>query len=173
MDRSLIQTYAAINPGKSGGPLLNLEGDVVGVNEYGLVDVTTGASEQGLNFAIGPATIQRVIPELISKGTYEHPWLGIEIADVTPPFADSVSLSEGRGIFIKSVTPESPAEKTGITPFSIIFSVDGNVVKDKSELIDYVENNKLPSDGISLNIIISEGNRSDITSILEKREEPF
>jgi S1-C subfamily serine protease len=169
----LIQTDAAINPGNSGGPLLNLQGDVVGVNEYGLVDIATGASEQGLNFAIGPATIQRVIPELISKGTYEHPWLGIEIADVTPLFADSVGLSDARGVFIKNVASEGPAEKAGITPFSIIFSVDGNVVRDKSELIDYVENNKLPGDDISLNIITSDGNRSDITSVLEQREEPF
>jgi S1-C subfamily serine protease len=169
----LIQTDAAINPGNSGGPLLNLQGDVVGVNEYGLVDIATGVSEQGLNFAIGPATIQRVIPELISKGTYEHPWLGIEIADVTPLFADSVGLSDARGVFIKNVASEGPAEKAGITPFSIIFSVDGNVVRDKSEFIDYVENNKLPGDDISLNIITSDGNRSDITSVLEQREEPF
>jgi len=169
----LIQTDAAINPGNSGGPLLNLQGDVVGVNEYGLVDIATGASEQGLNFAIGPATIQRVIPELISQGTYEHSWLGIEIADVTPLFADSVGLSDARGVFIKNVASEGPAEKAGITPFSIIFSVDGNVVRDKSELIDYVENNKLPGDDIFLNIITSDGNRSDITSVLEQREEPF
>jgi S1-C subfamily serine protease len=169
----LIQTDAAINPGNSGGPLLNLEGDVVGVNEYGLVDIVTGASEQGLNFAIGPATIQRVVPKLISQGTYEHPWLGIEVADVTPLFADSLGLSEARGVFIKSVTPESPAEKAGIAPFSIIFSVDGNVVKDKSQLIDYIENSKLPGNEISLNIITSDGNRSDITSVLEQREEPF
>ena len=161
----LIQTDAAINPGNSGGPLLNLQGDVVGVNEYGLVDIATGASEQGLNFAIGPAIIQRVIPELISQGTYEHPWLGIEIADVTPLFADAVGLSDARGVFIKNVASEGPAEKAGITPFSIIFSVDGNVVRDKSELIDYVENNKLPGDDISLNIITSDGNRSDITSV--------
>lgn len=169
----LIQTDAAINPGNSGGPLLNLEGDVVGVNEYGLVDIATGASEQGLNFAIGSGTIQRVVPELISQGTYEHPWLGIEIADVTPLFADYLGLSEARGVFIKSVTPEGPAEKAGITPFSIIFSVDGKVVKDKSELIDYIENDKLPGDEISLNIITSDGNRSDTTSVLEQREEPF
>ena len=169
----LIQTDAAINPGNSGGPLLNLQGDVVGVNEYGLFDIATGASEQGLNFAIGPATIQRVIPELISQGTYEHPWLGIEIADVTPLFADSVGLSDARGVFIKNVASEGPAEKAGITPFSIIFSVDGNVVRDKSELIDYVENNKLPGDDISLNIITSDGNRSDITFVPEQREEPF
>jgi S1-C subfamily serine protease len=169
----LIQTDAAINPGNSGGPLLNLQGDVVGVNEYGLVDIATGASEQGLNFAIGPTTIQRVIPELISQGTYEHPWLGIEVADVTPLFADSVGLSDARGVFIKNVASEGPAEKAGITPFTIIFSVDGNVVRDKSELIDYVENNKLPGDDISLNIITSDGNRSDITSVLEQREEPF
>jgi S1-C subfamily serine protease len=169
----LIQTDAAINPGNSGGPLLNLEGDVVGVNEYGLVDLATGASEQGLNFAIGPATIQRVVPKLISEGSYEHPWLGIEIADVTPLFADSLGLSEARGVFVKSVTPEGSAEKAGITPFSIIFSVDGKVVKDKSELIDYIENNKLPGDKISLNIITSDGTRSDTTSTLEQREEPF
>jgi len=169
----LIQTDAAINPGNSGGPLLNLDGDVVGVNEYGLVDIATGASEQGLNFAIGPTIIQRVVPKLISQGTYEHPWLGIEIADVTPLFADSLGLSEARGVFIKSVTPESPADKAGITPFSIIFSVDGNVVRDKFELIDYIENNKLPGDEISLNLITADGNRTDITSVLQQRELPF
>lgn len=169
----LIQTDAAINPGNSGGPLLNLDGDVVGVNEYGLVDIATGASEQGLNFAIGSETIQRVIPKLISQGTFDHPWLGIEIADVTPLIADSLGLSEARGVFIKSVTPESPAEKAGMTPFSIIFSVDGNIVKDKSELIDYLENNKVPGNEISLNIITSEGNRGNITSVLEQREDPF
>jgi serine protease Do len=107
------------------------------------------------------------------QGIYVHPWLGIEIADVTPLFADSLGLSEVRGVFIKSVTPEGPAEKAGITPFSIIFSVDGKVVKDKSELIDYIENNKLPNDKISLNIITSNGDRSDTTSVLEQREEPF
>lgn len=86
---------------------------------------------------------------------------------------DSLGLSEARGVFIKSITPEGPAEKAEITPFSIIFSVDGKVVKDKSELIGYIENNKLPGDEISLNVITFDGNRTDITSVLEQREEPF
>lgn len=85
----LVQTDADVNPGNSGGPLLNLNGEVIGVNDFMSLDPQTGAAFPGLNFAISSDTVKRVVPSLILQGSYSHPWLGIKIIDVNPFIADT------------------------------------------------------------------------------------
>lgn len=94
----LIQTDADVNPGNSGGPLLNLDGEVIGVNDFIRVNPETEAALPGLNFAISSNTVQKVVPHLISEGSYSHPWIGARLSDVTPSFADMVGLEEAKEV---------------------------------------------------------------------------
>jgi S1-C subfamily serine protease len=132
--------------------VLNLNGEVVGVNDWIRLDpVSRGGT--GLNFAISAGIVKKVVPHLISEGEYQHPWIGITIADVTP-FA-------ARGVLVMGVTPESPAELSGIKPQDIILGVDKLAIKEISEIIEYI-GTKIPGDGILLNIIRSDGTNHTI-----------
>ncbi len=109
-----IQTDAAINPGNSGGPLLDLEGRVIGVNAQ---IVSTSRSSAGIGFAIPANTVKRVVPELIANGRYGHPWLGVELLDLSrwskSLAASGVELPE-QGVLILSVVAGSPAQQAGL-----------------------------------------------------------
>ena len=109
----VIQTDAAINPGNSGGPLLNSRGEVIGVNSA-IVPRQVGFGERsflGVGFAVPSNLAQRVIPALIAQGYYEHPWLGIEVNDVTSEIAEAMQLDEARGALVVRVLPDTPASK--------------------------------------------------------------
>lgn len=135
----LLQTDTDTNPGNSGGPLVNLNGELVGVSDFGKVDVETGAARPGLNFAISSNVVQRIVPQLIAEGTYSHPWIGIAVADVTPLLAEKIGLKEAVGAVVVDVTPNSPAEAAGIVAFDIIFGIDGNIIREKSDFINYMQ----------------------------------
>jgi S1-C subfamily serine protease len=166
----LIQTDADINPGNSGGPLLNLNGEVIGVNDLILLDPETGAALPGLNFAISSDTVNRVVPSLISKGSYSHPWLGIKIIDVNPFIADTLGLENASGIFITTVLPDSPAELAAIEPGSIIFGVDAKVTKDIAQFVNYIEGSKVPYDNIVLGVLANNGTRIPVAVALGERQ---
>jgi serine protease Do len=150
-----IQTDAAITFGNSGGPLLNLNGEVVGVNDWGPSDPVSGGAT-ALGFAISAGIVNKVVPHLISDGKYPHPWIGITIADVTPFVAEKVGLNQTSGVLVMGVTPESPAELSGVKPQDIILNVDNVTIKEISEIIEYL-GTKIPGDGIVLNIVRSDG----------------
>ena len=97
-----IQTDAAVNPGNSGGPLVNLDGDVVGV-------VFAGAGAT-IGFAISALLANRVLPALIEDGEYEHPFIGIAVAPVSSAIAAERELEEARGVLVVDVVPDSPAD---------------------------------------------------------------
>jgi S1-C subfamily serine protease len=112
----IIQTDAAINPGNSGGPLLDLEGRVVGVNSAILSP--SGASA-GIGFAITVGTVKRVVPELISRGRYAHPWLGVELWNVSANLAERLNRAGvrspgGGGVMVAGVAARGPAAAGGI-----------------------------------------------------------
>jgi S1-C subfamily serine protease len=161
----LIQTDADVNPGNSGGPLLNLDGEVIGVNDFIKVNPETGAALPGLNFAISSNTVQKVVPHLISKGSYSHPWIGARLSDVTPSFAYMVGLEEARGIVVLEVVPDSPAEKAGIVQNSIIFGVDGNLIMQMADLIKHIQT-KVPNDNMILDVMGTDGIRRDVNLTL-------
>ncbi|MEC4983763.1 MAG: HhoA/HhoB/HtrA family serine endopeptidase [Oscillatoria sp. PMC 1068.18] len=126
-----IQTDAAINPGNSGGPLLNARGEVIGMNTA----IIGGA--QGLGFAIGINTAQDIAEQLIATGTVEHPYLGIEMVDLTPEVKERINNSpnagfrvdsDDEGVLIARVVGNSPAAQAGLRAGDIIVKIDGEKV---------------------------------------------
>jgi S1-C subfamily serine protease len=122
-----IQTDAAINPGNSGGPLLNAQGEVVGVNTAIIQDA------QGIGFAIPINTVQRISQQLVAKGTVQHPYLGLQMVTLTPQVKQRINdaangdlkVNDNNGILVARVTPDSPAERSGLKVGDVIQSVDG------------------------------------------------
>jgi serine protease Do len=123
-----LQTDASINRGNSGGPMFNMDGDVVGVNTA--IFSPTGGSV-GIGFAIPSALAKNVIEQLRDHGKIRRGWLGVRIQMVTQDIADSLGLGKARGALISSVTPEGPAAKAGLLAGDIVLSFDG---KDVSEM---------------------------------------
>jgi len=140
---SFIQTDAAINPGNSGGPLLNAQGEVIGVN------TAIRADAQGLGFAIPIETAARIANELFTKGRVEHPFLGIEMADLSPIRKQQINqenqlnVQQEAGIVIKAVTDDSPAKRGGLLPGDVIQKVNGKPVKISAQVQKLVESSKV------------------------------
>jgi S1-C subfamily serine protease len=138
---SFIQTDAAINPGNSGGPLLNDQGEVIGIN------TAIRADAQGLGFAIPIETAQRVADQLFARGKVEHPYLGIQMVDLTPALRKEINqdgdaklkVNQDQGVLIVRVFDNSPADQAGIRQGDIIQKIDGKVVKTASDVQERVE----------------------------------
>lgn len=129
----IVQTDAAINPGNSGGPLLNLQGEVVGVNAA--IESTDGSSS-GVGFAIPARLLRRVVPALIDKGSYEHPWLGISTTNLTPAYNEVLGLPEGqRGVLVISITEDSPAARAGLRGSDRTTTIDGEEIPVGGDVI--------------------------------------
>jgi S1-C subfamily serine protease len=142
----LIQTDAAINPGSSGGPLLNAQGKVIGVNT--LIFSSSGSSA-GVGFAVPVSTVKRVVPSLIATGGYADPWLGIRGLSLNPMIAEALDLPVDQGILLQRVAPEGPADQAGLrgndrrvefegmrlpTGGDIVVAIDGVETRDMDDL---------------------------------------
>lgn len=162
---NMIQTDAPINPGNSGGPLLDSQGRVIGVNT--LIFSQSGTSS-GVGFAIPVNTVKRVVPELIARGRYDHPWLGISGFSVTPLAAKELGLPADRGALILEVDPRGPAARAGLRGGTqpadyegetitlggdLIIAIDGQPVRSMEDLIGYLEEHRKPGDEIVLSIL--------------------
>jgi S1-C subfamily serine protease len=111
-----IQTDAAINPGNSGGPLLDLQGRVIGVNSQ---IISPSRSNAGIGFAVSSNTLRRAAPELIARGFFPHPWLGINSLPLSPMAAEflregGVDVGVDRGLLIVTAVPGGPADQAGV-----------------------------------------------------------
>ena len=162
----IIQTDALLNHGNSGGPLLNLDGQVVGVNWAVQVDTMTGASS-GIGYAISINTVKRVVPELIQTGRFNFPWLGITMQDkMYLGMISALGLKSTTGAYVVAVTPNGPAEKAGVKAGTVassipqlnsggdlIVAVDGHPVQLVDDLMRYVLLNKSPGDTITLTVL--------------------
>ena len=126
-----IQTDASINQGNSGGPLFNMDGDVIGINTAILSP--TGASS-GIGFAIPSNSAKRVIDQLIEFGETKRGWLGVRIQFVTKEIADAEKLDKPRGALVSSVAEGSPSDKAGILPGDIILEFKGTLINKMQEL---------------------------------------
>jgi serine protease Do len=126
-----IQTDVPVNPGNSGGPLFNLEGQVVGINSE--IFSQSGAYE-GISFAIPINVATNVADQLVHSGHVVRGRIGVTIQPVTAATADNLGLPFPRGAAVASVEPGGPADKSGIQPLDIILSVNGHQVQDSDEL---------------------------------------
>ncbi len=162
-----IQTDAAINQGNSGGALVNLKGEVVGINSW--IASQTGGNV-GLGFAIPINNAKRVIDELIAYGEVEYGWLGIRHGGaITDELADSLNLRDSRGAFVGSVFEDSPAERAGILPGDVITEIDGERIDDWTDLLNIVAD--LPPGRTSSFEVIRENRSIDLRVRISRRTE--
>ncbi len=176
----VIQTDAAINPGNSGGPLLNMKSEIVGINTA--IQSTTGEFT-GVGFAIPSQTIAKIVPTLIEKGEYEHPWIGITGRDIDPDLAKVLGQKDAVGFLIATVVKDSPAFKAGLigserivesqgTSYlvggDIIMSVDGIEVRKIDDILVYLQRAKSVGDEMILDIL-RDGRTTNVTVILQER----
>ena len=176
----VIQIDAPINPGNSGGPLLNMRAEILGINSA--IFSTTGQFA-GVGFAIPSNTINKVVPSLITSGSFQHPWLGVQGSDMTPGIADRLGLTEPRGFLVMDVVDKSPAAQAGIkggdeeatidgAPVKlggdVIIGVDNKTVRKIDDILVYLQREKTVGDELQLTIL-RDGNEMQVTATLGAR----
>jgi S1-C subfamily serine protease len=176
----VIQTDAPINPGNSGGPLLNMRGEVIGINSA--IFSTTGQFA-GVGFAVPSDTVAKVIPALITTGSFNHPWLGVSGTDMTPGVAEALGLEQPRGFLVVDVVSGSPAERAGIQggdsesvidgrPIElggdVIIGIDDKPVRKIDDILVYLQREKSVGDNLKLTVL-RDGQVQDVIAVLGAR----
>ncbi|MGB5136019.1 MAG: trypsin-like peptidase domain-containing protein [Prochlorococcaceae cyanobacterium] len=154
-----IQTDAAVNPGNSGGPLINDRGQVIGVNTA--IRQAPGA---GLSFAIPINVARQIAAQILERGYASHPYIGVRLQAITPQLAreinastDECQLPEVNGVVVVDVMPDSPAARGGLRPCDLIEKVGGEAVRNPSEVQLGVDRGEV---GQELDIVVRRGNES-------------
>lgn len=137
---SFIQTDASINQGNSGGPMFNLQGEVIGISSA--IFSTTGAS-QGVGFAIPANLAGWVISQLKEHGEVKRGWIGIKIQPNTPEIADSLGISANQGVVVSGVTEQGPAQKAGLQAGDIVLSFNRQPIDNTKNLSRLIAETKI------------------------------
>ena len=161
---SVIQTDALINPGNSGGPLLNINEEVIGMNTAGVLSDSGAFS--GIGLAVPSNTISKIVPVLISKGNYTHPWLGVSASTLTSKLTENFeNLSRDfKGVYVDSITKDGPADKAGLRGSTtdqygdkhgtdIITAIDKRNVTYMEDLVSYLDEHKKPGEKLDLTVL--------------------
>lgn len=160
-----IQTDAAINRGNSGGPLFNMDGQVIGVNTAIL---SPNGGSIGIGFSMAANVVTRVVDQLKEFGETRRGWLGVRIQDVTQDVADAMGLASATGALITDV-PEGPAKVAGLETGDVILSFDGVEVADTRGLVRQVGNSPV---GATVRVtVLREGKSQTIPVVLGRRED--
>jgi serine protease Do len=160
-----IQTDAAINRGNSGGPLFNMDGDVIGVNTA-IISPTGGSI--GLGFSMASNVVSGVISQLKEFGETRRGWLGVSIQDVDAEMAEALGLEKPSGALISEV-PEGPAKEAGILAGDVILNFDGKEVADTRGLVKQVGNSPV---GKAVRVIVQrDGKTQTLKVVLARRED--
>jgi len=160
-----IQTDAAINRGNSGGPLFNMEGDVIGVNTAIL---SPNGGSIGIGFSMSSAVVERVVSQLRNYGETRRGWLGVSIQNVTEDVAEALGLDDTAGALVTDV-PDGPASAAGITSGDVIVSFDGRPVEDTRALVRMVAETDV---GKAVRVVVfREGGTETVLVTLGRRED--
>ncbi|MES2907251.1 MAG: Do family serine endopeptidase [Pseudomonadota bacterium] len=137
-----IQTDTAINRGNSGGPLFNMDGEVIGINTA-IISPGGGGGSVGISFAVPSNLAQAVIAQIQQYGETRRGWLGVRITTVTDEFAESLGLTSVKGALVGDVTEDGPAKKAGIQPGDVILKFNGRTIDSPRELSRAVADSKI------------------------------
>ncbi|AXC49868.1 Do family serine endopeptidase [Paracoccus suum] len=159
-----LQTDAAINRGNSGGPLFNLDGEVVGVNTAIL---SPNGGSIGIGFSMASNVVAKVVKQLEQFGETRRGWLGVKIQDVTPEMADALGLKEGQGAMITDV-PGGPAAEAGMKAGDVVVSFAGGPVKDSRDLVRRVADAPI-GEAVPMTVM-RQGQSVDLKVTLGRRE---
>jgi len=151
----LIQTDAAINRGNSGGPLVNMAGQVVGIN------VAIASNAENIGFAISTDTAIPVVESLITEGKVVRPWLGVAVTTVTSSIQHYYNLSVNTGALITSITSDSPASEAGLETGDIIIKMGGEDVSTVEDLVSAIKSHQI---GDQVEIVYYCGNVQKVTN---------
>jgi len=165
----LIQTDAAINQGNSGGPLINLSGQVVGINALIVRGSGSGAVAEGLGFAIPSNTARAVATQLIERGAVARPYLGIEWRWITPQVAATFGLPVEYGAYVTDVVTDSPASEAGLLRGDILVSLDGQELDADQPFINALYEHQ-PGDVVSIGVV-RDGERRELEVELSQRSD--
>jgi S1-C subfamily serine protease len=173
---SIIQIDAPLNPGNSGGPLLNMDGEVIGINSA--IFSSTGEFSS-IGFAVPSNTMSKVVPSLITRGSFSHPWIGLSGVNINPEIANAMGLKEPRGFLVIDTVSGSPAEKAGlhggnnvtniygrqiVLGGDVIEQIDKAKVRKIDDIVIYIESMKSAGDSVTLYVFRDGQNqRIDLT----------
>ncbi len=161
---NFIQTDAAINFGNSGGPVVDMDGRVIGIA------TAINAGAENIGFAVPVSTLQEVLPQLRDKGKVTRGYLGVQIQNLNFETAQSFGLDSTDGALVGRVEEDTPAAEAGLKHGDVVLSVDGKKIKMTRDLIDYVAN-KGPNTKVNL-VVLRDGKKIDKVVKLSERPTP-
>jgi S1-C subfamily serine protease len=177
--RDAIQTDAAINHGNSGGPLINMQGEVIGINSQ----IETGGTTDGnvgIGFAVPIDMVKDVVSSLRADGVVKHAWLGVSLSPVDQALADRVDVGTSQGAMVATVIPGGPAASAGLQAATdqvvidgetydiggdVIVSADGKPITEVRDLQDAVVGKK-PGDVLKLGLVRADGSKAEVSVTL-------
>lgn len=167
MPEGLIQTDAAINNGNSGGPLINMNGEIIGINTMVVRQSGNSTVVEGLGFAIPSNVMRRVSEQLIAKGEVRYPFLGITYVMITADIAEQYNLAAKQGVYVTSVIDGGPVASIGIKAGDVITEFDGVRLGQQASLPGVLLQHQ-PGDQVKLTVL-RDGQESEYTVTLGER----
>jgi S1-C subfamily serine protease len=177
---SIIQIDAPINPGNSGGPLLDMAGEVIGINSA--IFSSTGEFS-GIGFAVPSNTISKVVPSLLSRGSFSHPWIGLSGININAEIANAIGLKQPTGFLVVDTVAGSPAQKAGLHGGYKVTNIGGRQialggdaieqidkikVRKVDDIIIYIESTKSVGDSVNL-YVFRDGHNQRVNITLAER----
>lgn len=178
---TVIQTDTPINPGNSGGPLVTCDGTVVGINTAGIA----AERADNIGFSVPTTLVQQIVPTLIQTGEYEHAYMGVSVAPITPALTNQTELNVTNGVYVHNVPESGPA--SGVlqgstdsvivngtripTGGDVIVAMGNQSVTSTEDISRYLLTEGRPGETVTLTIV-RDGERQEVTITLGERPDP-